>query len=714
MRKGEVMARRPILAVGLLGLLLAFGVRAQGPVAARAETIRLAPGAPESRGEGRIGLALDAGALRRLFRAGSARVADVPLPDGRRIDLDVASTDVTTGRTRFFVGEPGGLRETAPPDMRFFRGRVAGDPESLVSLSLFDRRIAGFIRVEGREYTISPRAWSLDRPGASEIEMVDATLEAGPSGRCDGGEAADLAGVMPLPGEPGLASVAIDVNTLLSGTIAVEGTVEWVAKHGGVAAATAYTLNLMAQVSAIYESDVKVQLEVPYLLMNTTEPDGYTGGSNNTSTLLDEMRAKWNGTPSLRSVFRTAAHVFSTSPSGGAGRAYINVLCSNVPVNTNARDYGVSLLEGRGGSWERRLVAHEIGHNFSSPHSHCYVPEIDRCNNTEAGCYAGPVVQTTGTIMSYCNVRLSTFHQRERDEKIRPGAQAAYPRCMEAAGMPGDTGGLQVSSAGLCAAANLQADDGATNGSYGYTGTSRGAWIKRFKPACYPFKLTGVDVRFSNTSTIAPGRAIRILVYQDPAGSGTPVGASLASTQDTAVQVVGAGAWNQFTLEDPVIVTSGDLYIGFYDLVADAGTTYIFDYDTSRSGDSWRQANSTDPSGFTLFTSPSSTWMIRGHGSGVAPGSVRLTWNLPCNNAAVPDQDYAVYQGRIGSWAGLTSLTCTTGRSRTWLIENPPANSFWIVVPQSSANEGSYGRSSAGERRPALAACKPQSIGACQ
>jgi hypothetical protein len=702
-----------MLAMGMLGLLLDGGVRAQGPVAARAETIRLAPGPPESRGKGRIALVPDAGALRRLFRAGSARVADVPLPDGRRIDLDVASTDVTTGRTRFFVGGPGGLYETAPPDMRFFRGRVAGDPESLVSLSLFDRRIAGFIRLQGREYTLGPRAWSLDRPGASEIEMVDETLEGGPSGRCDGGETADIAGAWPLPDGPGLESTTVDANTPLAGTIAVEGTVEWVAKHGGVAAATANTRKLMAQVSAIYESDVKVQIEVPYVLMNAAEPDGYTGGSNNTSTVLDEMRARWNGTPSLRSVFRTAAHVFSTYSSGGAGRAYINVLCSNVPVNTNARDYGVSLLEGNGGSWERRLVAHEIGHNFSSPHSHCYTPEIDRCYNTETGCYAGPVVQTTGTIMSYCNVRLSTFHQRERDERIRPGAQAAYPRCMEIAGRPGDTGGLRVGHTGFCATANLQADDGATNGSYGYTGTSHGAWIKRFTPSCYPFKLTGIDVRITNT-TVAPGRAIRILVYQDPAASGSPVGASLAYTQDTAVQVVGAGTWNQFTLEDPILVTSGDLYIGFYDLVADAGTTYIFDYDTSRSGDSCRQANSTDPTGFTLFASPSSTWMIRGHGGGVDPGSVLLTWDRPCNDAAVPDQDYAVYQGRIGNWNGLTSLTCTTGRSRAWLIENPPINSFWIVVPQSPANEGSYGQSSAGERSPALAACKPQSIGPCQ
>lgn len=701
----------------LLALPQPRGALAQSPLASRPEKIVLAPGHPEGRGRGRIAIASDAAAWHRLFHAGSARVADFPLPGGQRVDLEVSSVDVVGGRTRFFVKGGDGVREVAGPSMRFFRGRVAGDPESLVSLNLFGGRIAGFVRHDGREYTFGPRAFSVDREGADDIEMVDETTEGGPIGGCDGDEAADGGGVFALTGRPRLEqtfSPSIDVNTLLLGFIAVEGTVEWVTKLGGVAAATTYTLNLMAQVSAIYESDIKVQLQVPYVLMNAAEPDGYSGASNSTATVLGEMRTKWNGTPSLQGVFRTAVHVFSTYPSGGSGRAYINVLCSNVPVNTNAYDYGVSLLEGNGGSWERRLVAHEVGHNFSSPHSHCYVPELDQCNSTETGCYTGPVVQTTGTMMSYCSVRLSTFHPRERDEKVRPGAQAAYPRCMDVAGMPGEADGLLVGDAGSCSAADLQADDGATNGSYAYAGTVQGAWIKRFTPTCYPFKLSGIDVRITNTTTVAPGRPIRMLVYTDTAGTGAPAAATLAYSQDTTVQVVGAGTWNQYSLSNPVILNAGDYYIGFYDLVADTSSTYLEDFDSSRNGDSWWQMSSTDPATYVPFTSASGTWMIRGHGGGVNSGSVVLTWGLPCNDAVVPGQDYAVYRGTIGDWTDLSSVTCTTGRQTLWLIEDPPVDSFWVVVPQNSANEGSYGRSSMGERPPALSACKPQAMEVCQ
>jgi hypothetical protein len=414
--------RRVVVAAACLTSLLVTlrggDALAQSPVASRPEKIQLTPSHPQGRGRGRIAVTPDAAAWQRLFKAGSARVADFPLPDGQRVDLEVASVEIVDGRTHFLVGHDKGqgVREVAGPEMRFFRGRVAGDPDSLVTLNLFGGRIAGFVRHDGHEYTFGPRSFAIDRKGADDIELVDAAVESGPRGACDGDQNVGDDGAFPLdpPSGPNASlsgesvsfarpgpvpSASIDANTLLVGYIAVEGTVEWVTKLGGVAAATTYTLNLMSQVSAIYENDIKVQLKVPYVLMNTVEPDGYSGASNSTATVLDEMRAKWNGTPSLQAVFRSAAHVFSTYPSGGAGRAYINVLCGNVPVNATSYDYGVSLLEGNGASWERRLLAHEIGHNFSSPHSHCYAPELDQCNNTETGCYAGAVVQTTGTIM---------------------------------------------------------------------------------------------------------------------------------------------------------------------------------------------------------------------------------------------------------------------------------------------------------------------------
>ena len=69
--------------------------------------------------------------------------------------------------------------------------------------------------------------------------------------------------------------------------------------------------------------------------------------------------------------------------------------------------------------WDIIAVSHEIGHNFDSPHTHCYnglggsSQPVDGCYNGEAfnGCFAGtPSLppgatpgQGGGTIMSYCH-----------------------------------------------------------------------------------------------------------------------------------------------------------------------------------------------------------------------------------------------------------------------------------------------------------------------
>ncbi len=670
---------------------------------------------------GEIVIDIDPQARQRMADLGRGSVRNFPLPGQVAVDLELTAYNLLAPRARFVVVDESGEREVPPPAFQSFRGKVKGDPDSLVSLTVLGDRVAGFIRTWDSEFSVGPEVYNRARPTARRIKVrrrqdppqgrfdyeCGGALEPGFTAQSSASATADL-NIMPQGGVTPPATTAIDGSTLLQATIAIDATVEFYQHLGSLGATQDYILNLMAQVSTIYESDLLIKIDVGYLRVFTAEPDPYTDGSTDTSVLLADLRAEW--TANQTGVERTATHLFSRRSGGGSGLAYVDVLCNK------SYDYGVSTFPADGGAWEKDMTAHEIGHNFSSPHTHCFLPEIDICANQD-GCYQGPTQQTVGTIMSYCSQKQSTFDQRVRDEKIRPAAENAYPVCITAAGLPGsiDDGsgnGLQLSKPPVCPPAELSSDDGSLNGYYGYLGTTRMAWIKRFTPSCYPFRMTTLKVMIGHTGSISPGRPIRLLVYVDPTGSGDPGNATLVHSEDTTVQIVSAGTWNSYTLSAATMIASGDYYLGVFDLEADAEDSYIASRDTSREGDSWRAAESTSPFDFGAYTG--ATWMIRGEGGPVPVGTVKLEWQPACNAASTPDQDFAVYGGTIGSFLSLSGMTCSTSRATSLLLTGVQDGSFLIVVPQTSASEGSYGRNGDGiERYPAAAACHPQQIGSC-
>jgi hypothetical protein len=362
--------------------------------------------------------------------AGTSRVVvkGFPLPGRAAVDLDLERFEILSHGARLVVVDESGERAVARPGMQSFRGIVRGDPSSLVVLSLFDGRIAGSLQTQMQEYVVDPRSFQPESPPSSvEIRNADSDPDRPEVPIC----AAELP-EKPLapPAPPGMGpppTPAIDGSTTLTAAIAIDTTYEWYAHFGSEAAAQNYVLNLMAQVSAIYEAEVNVRLEVPYLRIFTTSQDPYTDGTTSTGTLLNELNLEWN--THQTAIDRTAVHLLSVRPSGGAGLAYLDVLCHHSYHPGSSFDFGVSTMSAQNGSWEKDLVAHELGHNFASPHTHCYVPEIDRCA-VAPGCYEGEIILTVGTIMSYCPASDTVFHQRVEDETIRPAAEAAYPTCM--------------------------------------------------------------------------------------------------------------------------------------------------------------------------------------------------------------------------------------------------------------------------------------------
>lgn len=175
-------------------------------------------------------------------------------------------------------------------------------------------------------------------------------------------------------------------------------------RFGSVNNATAYALSLVSTVSILYLREMNIKLNVPYVNVWTTA-DPYTGTGSN--TILNQFRSYWNanhqGDP------RTIAHLISTRAGGLGGIAYLNVLCSSL---SSGFGYGFSNTNGGFSqiptySWDVFVVAHELGHNFGSPHTFsCDWPggPIDTCYTVEGNCYNGPNIPIVGTIMSYCHL----------------------------------------------------------------------------------------------------------------------------------------------------------------------------------------------------------------------------------------------------------------------------------------------------------------------
>ena len=396
---------------------------------------------------GMTGIEIVPDALERLRDAERIVIADFPLPERRSVNLELHAVEVVRPDARFVRVDPDGTeRVTAPPDMRFFRGRVVGVDESRVVLTAYDGTIAGRLSVHGESFGFGTRWPGTRDPDTTDVRVWNHAVEGpAPPVSCDA-DVIEREAPAYVPLDKG---GDVGPDTVLDATIAIDATAQWFERFGSVEAAQAHILDLIHQTSAIYEAEVAVRLEVGYLRIFTAEPDPYDGSAG-TLSLLGQLRNEWNA--NLSHVERALVQLFDIQEQGGAGRAFVNVLCDNAESPGSSLDYGLSRIHGNGNTWELRMVAHEIGHGFSSQHTHCYEPEIDRCaSSTASSCYGGTPIASRGTIMSYCSQYDVTLHPRVRDEKIRPAAEAAAAMCLTAPAPPELPGAIAADGASSAA-----------------------------------------------------------------------------------------------------------------------------------------------------------------------------------------------------------------------------------------------------------------------
>jgi metallopeptidase family M12-like protein/IPT/TIG domain-containing protein len=208
------------------------------------------------------------------------------------------------------------------------------------------------------------------------------------------------------------------ITSLHTATVAIDTDNEFMSLKFGdnTTNATNYIASLFAAMNVMYERDLLVRLvQGTTFLRVSTAPDPYTQTSttNANGNQLGEFANYWSANEG--GVQRAVAAMLSGKQNGSnsaSGIAYAlaggGSLCSTSTGYSFSQVFKIDYLAG-----DTLIVGHEIGHNFGSPHTHCYSPPIDTCYSGE--CYVGPtscpapttiggLQNVTGTLMSYCHL----------------------------------------------------------------------------------------------------------------------------------------------------------------------------------------------------------------------------------------------------------------------------------------------------------------------
>jgi len=339
----------------------------------------------------------------------SAVLADVPLPGGP-VDVFVRRARVDLDEMQLTIdGRP--ARPAVDPLASTWHGRIVGIPDSEVLLGFSGAGSRGWIR-SGTDLWHLLAGPGPDGDWASSVSRFAGENEllrgdARPMPSCD---ARPVPGTQPAPiprapsGSQNL--VAPPGDTRLC-RVAIETDFQLYQRFNSIPALTAYLNQLFAAASARYDADVQTQIQIVQLGLHSTANDGWVSGDNGAGSgaMLDEFRNSWAGN------LPNGAHLahFLSGAALGGGVAYLDVLCNSqwgfAVSGDLAGNTPFPLMQGPL-TWDFYVFAHEMGHNFGSPHTHDYCPPLDECapSGYFGQCQSTQACTSSGTIMSYCHL----------------------------------------------------------------------------------------------------------------------------------------------------------------------------------------------------------------------------------------------------------------------------------------------------------------------
>jgi hypothetical protein len=189
--------------------------------------------------------------------------------------------------------------------------------------------------------------------------------------------------------------------TPLECPIAIETDYQLFQVFGSLPAMQNYVTMLITAMSERMRDQASVVLTYPYIGYYTDANDPWTSQDGNVDcgVVLNEFQAAWQSNLPNGAVL---GH-FLSGAFLGCGVAWVGTVCNplwgfSLSCCING---GVTYPVAQGSStWDFYVMAHELGHNLGSLHTHDYCPPLDEC---ASNCNGTTQCTNQGTNLSYCH-----------------------------------------------------------------------------------------------------------------------------------------------------------------------------------------------------------------------------------------------------------------------------------------------------------------------
>jgi len=306
--------------------------------------------------------------------------------------VDLELVQVTIFSSDFRAVTNTGIDVTSQVDMGIhFRGVISGNSNSLVSISVFENQILGFISNNEGNYVIG----KLENSVVDHIIYKDTDLKMIQEFKCatEDNSIGYTAEELTYPSDSKDPGDCVNVYIEAGQSV-------YNAFNGNLANTTAFLTGVFAQSYVLYAND-GITLQTSDMFIWTT-PDPYNFGT--AGEYLDAFEAQtgtFNG---------DIGHLVEVQNIGGI--AWVDGLCqSNSDFSLGFSGFaGTNFNNVPIYSFNVNIIAHEMGHLCGSQHTHACVwngnnTAIDSCSGfTQGNCPLPGSPPEGGTIMSYCHV----------------------------------------------------------------------------------------------------------------------------------------------------------------------------------------------------------------------------------------------------------------------------------------------------------------------